>query len=95
MSPPVLFILGAGPKTGLSVAHAFSTKGYKVALAARSLKDGFNAEGHLCMSLDLSNTADIEAAFTKAKESVGIPSVVIYCGLSHPYRLLHKHDSNA
>ena len=94
MSPPVLFVLGAGPKIGLSVAYAFSIKGYKVALAARSLEDGFSTEGYLHVRLDLSNTADIEVAFGKVKKSLGIPSVVVYNGLSHRYHLIHNRDSD-
>jgi hypothetical protein len=44
MSPPVLFILGAGPKIGLSVARVFAAKSCKIALAARSLQDGISED---------------------------------------------------
>ncbi|KAJ5322875.1 hypothetical protein N7452_011164 [Penicillium brevicompactum] len=36
---PVILILGAGPNIGINVARVFAAKGYKVALASRSLKD--------------------------------------------------------
>lgn len=35
-SEPVLFVLGAGPGLGMSVARAFGRRGYRVALASRS-----------------------------------------------------------
>ncbi|KAF2472601.1 putative short-chain dehydrogenase [Lindgomyces ingoldianus] len=80
MSTPVLFVLGAGPKIGLSVANSFAAKGYKVALAARSFQDGIGEDGYLRLKLDLANTADVEKAFAKVKEAFGIPSVVVYNG---------------
>lgn len=84
MTSPVLFILGAGPKIGTSVAQVFAAKGYKVALAARSLQDGLSVEGYLHLKLDLANTANIPAAFEKVNKELGIPSVVVYNGNSFP-----------
>jgi NAD(P)-dependent dehydrogenase (short-subunit alcohol dehydrogenase family) len=83
MSTPVLFILGAGPKIGLSVANAFAAKGYKIALAARSMQDGVGQDGYLRLQLDLSNTGEVQGAFAKVKEKLGIPSVVVYNGSSY------------
>jgi NAD(P)-dependent dehydrogenase (short-subunit alcohol dehydrogenase family) len=90
MSNPVLFILGAGPKIGLSVANAFAAKGYKVALAARSVQDGVGEDGYLRLQLDLSNTGEIHKAFTKVKEEFGIPSVVVYNGTSLRHLLINS-----
>lgn len=35
---PVILILGSGPNIGQHLAQAFAAKGYKVALASRSIK---------------------------------------------------------
>jgi NAD(P)-dependent dehydrogenase (short-subunit alcohol dehydrogenase family) len=79
---PVLFILGAGPKIGLSVGQAFAAKGYKVALAARSLTEGLGEDGFLRFKIDLASPdpAGIQKAFAKVTEKFGIPSVVVYNG---------------
>lgn len=78
MSTPVIFILGAGPKIGASVADAFAAKGYKVALAARSVQDGVGEDDYLRLKVDLANTSEVGEAFDKVKEKLGIPSVVVY-----------------
>jgi NAD(P)-dependent dehydrogenase (short-subunit alcohol dehydrogenase family) len=90
---PVLFILGAGPNIGLSVAHAFAARGYKIALATRSFQNGIGEDGFLRLKLDLTNTKDIPAAFDKVTKELGIPSVVIYNGtfLPPPFSLPHPH----
>ncbi|TVY20865.1 Short chain dehydrogenase 1, partial [Lachnellula arida] len=80
MSTPVLLVLGAGPKIGLSVANAFAAKGYKVALAARSLEEGVGADGYLRLKIDLAKTEEIQKVFTQVKEKLGVPSVVVYNG---------------
>ena len=82
MSTPVLLVLGAGSNIGLSVAKSFSAKGYKVALAARSLQDGVGEDGYLRLNIDLANTGEIHKAFTKVEEQFGIPTVVVYNGAS-------------
>ena len=76
---PVVLILGAGPNIGQAVARAFASKGYKVALAARSLKAD-STENQLNIPSDFSKTDDVVNAFTEVKEVFGIPSVVIYNG---------------
>ncbi|KAF2798023.1 putative short-chain dehydrogenase [Melanomma pulvis-pyrius CBS 109.77] len=80
MSAPVLFVLGAGPKIGLSVGQAFAAKGYKVALAARSLQEGVGEDGFLRLNIDFANQdpAGIQNAFAKVTEKLGVPSVVVY-----------------
>jgi NAD(P)-dependent dehydrogenase (short-subunit alcohol dehydrogenase family) len=82
MSTPVLLVLGAGPKIGLSVGNAFAAKGYKVALAARSLQDGVGEDGYLRLRINLENPEEVQKAFAKAKETFGIPSVVVYNGMT-------------
>ncbi|KAF2731141.1 putative short chain type dehydrogenase [Polyplosphaeria fusca] len=75
---PIVLILGAGPNVGKAVAHKFAAKGYKVALAARSVKEADSTDTQLNIPSDFSKTDDVVNAFAKAKEVFGIPSVVVY-----------------
>ncbi|KAH6646200.1 hypothetical protein BKA67DRAFT_96393 [Truncatella angustata] len=75
---PVALILGAGPNIGQAVARTFASKGYKVALAARSLKEADSTDNQLNIPSDFSKTDDVVNAFTKVKKVFGIPSVVVY-----------------
>lgn len=82
MSTPVLLLFGAGAGIGSAVANSFAAKGYKIALAARSLEDGLGSDGFLRLRVDLSHPVQIHGAFTKVKEQLGIPTVVVYNGRS-------------
>ena len=86
MSNKVVLVLGAGARIGQSTALAFSSRGYRVAVAARSFEDGtFNEHGHLQLRLDLSNPAAVQNAFAKVKKAFNTaPSVVVYNGISIP-----------
>ncbi|KAK9427512.1 hypothetical protein V1505DRAFT_317466 [Lipomyces doorenjongii] len=75
---PVVLILGAGPNIGQAVARIFASKGYKVGLAARSLKVADSTDKQLNIPSDFSKTEDVVNAFAKVKEVFGIPSVVVY-----------------
>ena len=77
---PVVLILGAGSNIGANIARAFAAKGYKVALAARKLKDETNDEGQLTIRSDFADPKSVSAAFTKVRQSLGDPSVVVYNG---------------
>lgn len=79
---PVVLILGAGPKVGLPAAKAFASNGYKVAIAARSLKEADSTDNQLNIKSDFANPEDVVSAFTKVKKQLGIPSVVVYNGKS-------------
>jgi NAD(P)-dependent dehydrogenase (short-subunit alcohol dehydrogenase family) len=79
---PVLLILGAGPRIGQSVANAFAAKGYRVAVAARSLSPENSTADKLFIKADLSDPASISDIFAKVKELFGPPSVVVYNGSS-------------
>ncbi|KAF6813028.1 short-chain dehydrogenase [Colletotrichum sojae] len=74
----VALILGAGPKVGLPAAKAFASKGYKVAIAARSLNEVDSTNNQLNIKSDFANPDDVVKAFAKVKKELGIPSVVIY-----------------
>jgi len=75
---PVILILGAGANIGQAVARTFASKGYKVAIAARSLKEADSTDNQLNIPSDFSKTDDVVNAFTKVNKVFGIPSVVIY-----------------
>jgi NAD(P)-dependent dehydrogenase (short-subunit alcohol dehydrogenase family) len=77
---PVILILGAGSNIGQSVARAFASKGYKVALAARRLKETDNTSNQINITSDLSDPSAVVSAFEKVKSSLGVPSVVVYNG---------------
>jgi NAD(P)-dependent dehydrogenase (short-subunit alcohol dehydrogenase family) len=78
---PVVLILGAGPNVGQAVARTFASKGYKVGLAARSLKAADSTDNQLNIPSDFAKTDDVVNAFAKVKEVFGIPSVVVYNGM--------------
>ncbi|KFY49125.1 hypothetical protein V495_00713 [Pseudogymnoascus sp. VKM F-4514 (FW-929)] len=75
---PVILILGSGPNIGKHVARAFAAKGYKVALASRSLKEADSTADQLNISSDFTDPESITKAFSKVKSLLGPPSVVVY-----------------
>ncbi|KAJ5892949.1 short-chain dehydrogenase [Penicillium tannophilum] len=77
-SSPVLLILGAGSNVGASVAKAFSEKGYKIALASRTVKNEDSDTKDFHVACDLSDPFSVPDVFKKVKETLGIPSVVVY-----------------
>ncbi|KAK2025049.1 NAD(P)-binding protein [Colletotrichum zoysiae] len=77
-SSPVALILGAGPKVGLPAASAFRKRGYRVAIAARSLDEADSTNEQLNIRSDFANPDDVVNAFTKVKKELGIPSVIVY-----------------
>lgn len=79
---PVILILGAGPNIGQAVARTFASKGFKVALAARSLKEAESTDRQLNITTDFANSDEVVSAFEKVKKTFGIPSVVVYNGES-------------
>lgn len=76
----ILLILGAGSNVGQSVAKEFASKGYRVALAARRLKEEDSTSQELHIPADLSNPSSVAEIFSKVKEKLGVPSVVVYNG---------------
>ena len=77
---PVILILGAGPNIGQAVARIFASKGYKVALAARSLREADSTDNQLNITCDFANSDDVVNAFGRVNKVFGIPSVVVYNG---------------
>ncbi|KAF1934492.1 hypothetical protein EJ02DRAFT_449069 [Clathrospora elynae] len=54
------------------------TQRYKVALASRSVNKDDVGSNQFNFQIDLSNPSSIAELFTKVKEALGIPSVVVY-----------------
>lgn len=77
---PIVLIIGAGPNIGQAVARNFASKGYQVALAARSVKEADSTDNQLNIPSDFSKTEDVVNAFAKVQKVFGIPSVVVYNG---------------
>jgi len=75
---PVALILGAGSNIGHHVAAAFAAKGYKIVLAARSLKEEDSTPNQLNIKSDFSDPDSVVKAFAKVKSELGLPSVVVY-----------------
>ncbi|KAH8901761.1 NAD(P)-binding protein [Thozetella sp. PMI_491] len=75
---PVALILGAGANIGQHVSRAFAAKGYKIALAARSVKEEDSTSDQLYIRGDFSDPASVVKIFSDVKSRLGSPSVVIY-----------------
>jgi NAD(P)-dependent dehydrogenase (short-subunit alcohol dehydrogenase family) len=78
---PIALILGAGSNVGHHVAQAFAAKGYKIALAARSLKEEESTPEQLNITSDFSDPQSVVKAFATVEAKLGIPSVVVYNGM--------------
>lgn len=85
---PVILILGAGPNIGQAVARTFASRGYKVALAARSLNEADSTDNQLNIMSDFANPEDVVNAFKRVNKVFGIPSVVVYNGKPWYVRML-------
>ncbi|KAL9058635.1 MAG: hypothetical protein Q9162_001642 [Coniocarpon cinnabarinum] len=98
---PILLILGAGSNVGQHVAQAFAAKGYRIALTARKAKEEENTSTRVNISSDLSNPESVVGVFTKVKQLLGTPSVVVYnAGAAtqnepkHPFSISLKDFTN-
>ncbi|GAB7332756.1 hypothetical protein MBLNU13_g04493t1 [Cladosporium sp. NU13] len=78
MTKPIAFIIGAGQRIGAGVADALQSKGYRIALSARSLKPEDSTSERLLLSVDLSSPESVAPAFASLRKQWGEPSVVFY-----------------
>jgi NAD(P)-dependent dehydrogenase (short-subunit alcohol dehydrogenase family) len=76
----VILILGSGPNVGQHVSRAFAAKGYKVALASRTVKKDDSITDQVNLQVDLFDPASVPNVFNQVKETLGTPSVVVYNG---------------
>ena len=79
-SSPVILILGAGVRTGNSIANTFYKNGFKVALATRTIKPQHDQSRDLVIQAEFSNPSSTIAVFDEVKEKIGTPNVVVYNG---------------
>ncbi len=77
---PVALILGVGANVGQHVVRAFAAKGYKIAIAARSLKEEDSTADQLHIRGDFANPDSVAEIFAKVKSKLGSPYVVVYNG---------------
>jgi NAD(P)-dependent dehydrogenase (short-subunit alcohol dehydrogenase family) len=80
-SAPIILILGAGANIGHHVARAFAAKGYRVASAARKLKNEDSTPTQLNIQSDFADPDAVAGAFAQTKAAMGLPSVVVYNGM--------------
>ena len=80
MSSQAVLILGAGARVGQSVAKKFAGKGFKVAIASRSIVPEFAKAVDASKKMDLSTPSSVKEVFAWAKSEIGVPNVVIYNG---------------
>jgi len=76
-SSPVALILGAGPNVGQHVAQALAAKGYQIALVSRKAQQ-VSSQGQISIPGDMSDPKSVADVFSKVKERLGHPSVVVY-----------------
>ena len=77
---PVALILGAGGNIGHHVGRAFAAKGFKIALAARSIKEEDSTSDQLNIKADFADPESVVKTFAKVKSHFGLPSVVVFNG---------------
>jgi NAD(P)-dependent dehydrogenase (short-subunit alcohol dehydrogenase family) len=82
MSPQIVLILGAGANIGKSLVQKFSSKGFKVAIASRTLNPELLKLVDTSIKADFSSPSSIKSIFDKVKSEIGTPNVVIYNGKS-------------
>ncbi|CAJ2501382.1 Uu.00g042350.m01.CDS01 [Anthostomella pinea] len=75
---PVALILGAGANVGQHVSRAFASKGYRVAIAARSLREEDSTPDQLQIRADFTDPESLAALFDKVGSEIGAPHVVVY-----------------
>jgi NAD(P)-dependent dehydrogenase (short-subunit alcohol dehydrogenase family) len=82
MSPRTALILGAGPNIGAHLTTAFTSRGYKIALASRTADASADTPSKIHVKIDLSDPASVKPVFEQVESKLGVPSVVIYNGKS-------------
>jgi NAD(P)-dependent dehydrogenase (short-subunit alcohol dehydrogenase family) len=91
MSPPIAFIIGAGPGIGMTTARLLASHGYKVAVGSRKPDiEAVKNEGLFPVTIDISKHETISDAFDEVERGLGGPAnVVIFNG---SYSRFHASD---
>lgn len=69
----------------------FVSKGYKVAVAARSEQSANIAQKYLFLQADLTDPSAVETTFATVIEKIVHPSVVVYNSQLNQPNILSKH----
>ncbi len=72
----VVLVTGANRGIGLSIARAFETDGYRVAITYRTDPPP-SAGGLLCVPCDVTDTAQVDAAFDKVEAELGPVEILV------------------
>lgn len=94
MSSKVVLILGAGQNIGKSLIQKFSSNGFKVAIASRTLYQPLVEAADVSVKADFANPSSIKSIFSEVVAKIGTPNVVIYngmCGVRGTYLALNLH----
>lgn len=95
---PIMLLLGFGHNVGHYVSEAFAAKGYIVARASRNINEEESTATQVNIFVDLSDPEAVTRLFAKLKDAHGIPSVVVYNGMSwwssfHNLRSIPQHTN--
>lgn len=87
-----VLITGGNRGIGRSIAEEFVSRGYRVAVTARS---GSGPEGTLTVTADVTDPASIDAAFTEVERELGpVEIVVANAGITRDTLLLRMSDDD-
>lgn len=82
MASKIVLILGAGPNIGKALIQKFSSNGFKVAIASRTIHPEVAAAADSSAKADFADPSSIKSIFENVTSELGVPNVVIYNGLS-------------
>ncbi|WP_347753616.1 3-oxoacyl-ACP reductase FabG [Agrococcus sp. ProA11] len=74
MTPRTVLVTGGNRGIGRAIAQAFLDAGHRVAITSR---DGSGPEGALAVAADVTDSASIDAAFTRVEAELGPVEVVV------------------
>jgi NAD(P)-dependent dehydrogenase (short-subunit alcohol dehydrogenase family) len=78
MSPPIAFIIGAGPGVGMATARLLASQGYKVAVGSRKPDvEATQKEGLFPVTIDISKHETISKAFDEVERGLGGSAIVV------------------
>ncbi len=92
----VVLVTGGAKGIGLATARAFEAQGDRVAITYRSAPpDEAEAKGLLCIPCDVTDSAQVEAAFTRIEDELGPVEVLVSnAGITADMLLLRMKDED-